>query len=343
MAVSADPFVEVSRDDCYKPKFLVYGESNAGKTVFGLRFPGPVAVIDLEKGVENYAKHFSFRKLPSAESPRKILEVVKWLARGDHDYRTLVIDPITLLYDDVIGMFTEAFMRHRTGKANKGDFYDLQMGDWRIIKNWMKGFIRWLHRLDMNVVCVAREKDKYSGSGHESRKVGVTYDGDRNWRYEFDYVLNMFIHPEDGYCIKTVKERDLEPVLPKTFRNDNIEKKCPPSFILDAFGDIMAAKPRVAADFATEEQINSLKMLCDMAQLAPDKIKQALRKYGASKFEELNKKDAQAIIDKLDEKLTPWGGSDEGDTPAEEAASVEATDQGEPEGASDGAGDDENF
>jgi hypothetical protein len=138
-------------------KILVWGDSGAGKTTLALQFPQPV-VIDLEGGADLYGDAYSF-DVRRASTADEVMETVDWLLTNTHEYRTLVIDPITVYWDALQKKWSDIFLRRNKGsKGFKFEFYDLQPRDWMTIKAEFKELIRKLIAVDMNVVVTARQK-----------------------------------------------------------------------------------------------------------------------------------------------------------------------------------------
>ena len=100
---------------------------------------------------------------------------MKSLLTEKHDYRTLVIDPITTLYNDLLEKCEHKvgtdFGRHY-GEANKT----------------MKRLANLIMALDMNVVVTAHAKTEY---GENLAKLGYTFDGWRQLDYWFDLVVEL--------------------------------------------------------------------------------------------------------------------------------------------------------
>ena len=153
---TAAPFAKAgSRDK--RLKVFVWGDSGAGKTTLALQFLKPV-VIDLEGGTDLYGDAFRFDVL-RASTADEVMTAVDWLLGHEHEFRTLVIDPITVYWDALQKKWSDVFLRRNKGsKGYKFEFYDLQPRDWMTIKAEFKELIRKLIALDMDVVVTARQK-----------------------------------------------------------------------------------------------------------------------------------------------------------------------------------------
>lgn len=73
---------------------VIYGASGVGKSTFAAEFPSPL-FIDIENG----SRHLNVTRLTSEELPKysDLVETIKELAQGKHDFKTLVIDSLTVL------------------------------------------------------------------------------------------------------------------------------------------------------------------------------------------------------------------------------------------------------
>src|SRR5690606_27441995 len=144
---------------------FAYGDTGAGKTSLALEFPSPT-VIDTEGGTDPYSTVKSFHRIRTSD-PAEIWRSVSWLRKNHHEYRTLVLDPITVYWEALQRVWTERLHRHRadSNHGQYGEFYELQTRDWALIKNDLRAFFRLLLSLDMNIVVTAREKDQYASGG----------------------------------------------------------------------------------------------------------------------------------------------------------------------------------
>src|SRR5688500_8481655 len=157
-------------------KMFMFGPAGVGKTTAAIQFPNSY-IIDGERGTENYDKVISASNSVVFQTTdmNEVVQEVKSLLTVRHDYRTLVIDPISTIYNDLLDKCETQvgadFGRHY-GAANKT----------------MKRLANLIMNLDMNVVITAHAKPEY---GQNLAKIGYTFDGWKQLDYWFDLVVEL--------------------------------------------------------------------------------------------------------------------------------------------------------
>src|SRR3954470_21674850 len=157
-------------------KLFMFGPAGVGKTKAAIQFPNSY-IIDCERGAENYDQLItdSGSVFFQSNDINEVVAEVKSLLTEKHDFRTLVIDPITPVYNDLLEKCElkvgTDFGRHY-GEANKH----------------MKRLANLILALDMNVIITAHAKTEY---GDNLRKLGYTFDGWRQLDYWFDLVIEL--------------------------------------------------------------------------------------------------------------------------------------------------------
>jgi hypothetical protein len=185
-------------------KCLVFGPAGVGKTTACIQFPKSY-IIDCEKGCENYPN--LVKKAGSVVfSTCDIDEVhaeIKSLLTEAHDYRTLVIDPITGIWNDLLDK----------SERKVGNEFGRHYGEAQKVIRKINNLIL---RLDMNVLMTSHQKVEY---GPGLVKIGDTFDAWKRYDYLFDVVLQL-TKTADGKRMATVVKQRLEPGtkgLPETF------------------------------------------------------------------------------------------------------------------------------
>lgn len=169
-------------------KVALWGDKKTGKTRFALSFPKP-CVIDTERGSLLYSDQFKF-DVKDANRWKELGEVLDWLDGNPGKYQTLVIDSLTVFYQDLVSEVTD-YVRNKRGNEV------LTYMDWGTIKRRWKALLVRLTDLDMNVVLVMREKDEYEQTkdhnGQEiTRKTGEHLpDIEKSTGYVFDFILHL--------------------------------------------------------------------------------------------------------------------------------------------------------
>ena len=159
-------------------KALFYGASGVGETTACISFP-KVYLIDTEKGAENSQYIDLLSKnggcvFQTTDFDELMIEV-KSLLTEKHGYQTLVIDPLTTLYNDLLDKSAvkngTEFGRHYS-EANKQ----------------VKHLICLLLRLDMNVLITSHSKNEY---GQNLSVLGSTFDCYKKIDYLMDLVFEI--------------------------------------------------------------------------------------------------------------------------------------------------------
>lgn len=262
-------------------KALFYGEAGAGKTTAAIQFPRPY-LIDTEKGAENdwYVEQLTKRggQVFPCNDWEEIVKEVRTLVSVKHEFATLIIDPITTIYDDAVDKAENEvgseFGRH-FGKAKK---------DWKRLG-------RLLGRLDMNVIVTAHRKAIY---GKGLKVDGYTYDGPKGLDYLFDLVFEV--------NKQSVKDR--VGVVKKTRHSKFPEGD---SFlfsyaeIAERYGRAVLERDAVAVALATQEQLGELDVLLGKFTDGADKKARLLKGAGVEALDEMTQEYTQRGIDRLKE------------------------------------------
>jgi hypothetical protein len=203
------PFTKASKTN-RRLKLFLWGPPGTKKTILSLQFPKVVSV-DMEKGSVLYGDNYDFDVIRTTDF-EKARKSVKWLSENNHNYCTLVIDPITVYWEGLQKKWSDIFLKRRPGgkAGHKYEFYDFQAGDWGSIKSEFKAFIRDILELDMNVIVTAQQKEKYKGGGGSDymKVIGETFDGEKKLPYMFDTIVRTYRDEKNIFMGECLKDRN---------------------------------------------------------------------------------------------------------------------------------------
>lgn len=271
-------------------KALFYGTAGVGKTTAAIQFPRPY-LVDTEKGAENdqYVKLLekSGGAIFQTTDFDDLMNEIKALLTEKHEYKTLVIDPLTTLYNDLLD---KAAKSRITKNDPDGTAFG---GHYGIANKKMKHLLNLLLRLDMNVIITAHAKNEY---GSDMAILGQTYDCYKKLDYLFDLVFE--IQKKGKQRIGIVKKTRIE-TFPDgeqfPFGYDEIANK---------YGRSILERDAVAQTLATQKQVDEIKRLIDLFKVPQEMVDKWLDKAQAESFEEMKSEDIQKCVNFLNDKFT---------------------------------------
>lgn len=157
-------------------KGAVFGDSGVGKTWGMLSVLPRPYVFDCEAGTEHYGDLIDRAggAVVRTHDVDEVCDELRKLIRYEHPYRSVVIDPLTILYDEALAV----------GERLKGTEWSAHYG---YANRRMKELMTLLTRLDMHVFVTSHEKDLWQ----DGKVQGATMDGWKRTKYAFDLVLHM--------------------------------------------------------------------------------------------------------------------------------------------------------
>lgn len=260
-------------------KLFMFGPAGVGKTTAAIQFPNSY-IIDCEKGAENYDKLISGSNsvLFQTTDINEVIQEVKALLTEKHDFRTLVIDPITTIYNDLLEK-CEAQVGSEWGRhyaaANKT----------------MKRLANLMMALDMNVVITAHAKKEY---GQNLAVVGQTFDGWKQLDYWFDLVVELGKSKKGGKAggryAKVVKTRLEEFPDQEMFEwsYDSIKKR---------YDHHQLEREANAIQLATQDQVGEIHSLLSIVRLPEGTVEKWFAKAGVDTWEDMPYDVLQKCID----------------------------------------------
>jgi hypothetical protein len=203
-----------------------------------------------------------------------VIQEVQTLATVKHDYLTLVIDSFSKLYN-IASAQAEARVGSDYGKDRKE------------ANKPTRQLMIWLDKLDMNVVLICHQRDKWSKVGGELQNLGVTFDGFEKLEYDLHLALNIQPGYDKRTSIATVHKTRLEGFprgqqFPWNFKE--FEERA---------GSGLMLRPAQAVDVATPEQIEEVGRLLRTVKVDDDWEEKALSKAGVTSWSEM---DAEKVL-----------------------------------------------
>lgn len=263
-----------------RPKILVFGKAGSGKTWASLAFPS-CYYIDTEGGAD--LDHYTDRLQKSggkyygpkqgSQSFKNVIEQVEALATEDHEYKTLVIDSISHIYNIEIA-------KEATKLGDKDAFGASKKPATQLTRE----LLGWLDRIDMNVILICHEKALWA----DQKQIGVTFDA---WE-KVDYILHLALNiSKQGSSRKAfVKKTRLQGFADGEAFDWNYEE------FAKKFGKDKMEKKAEKLVLSTAEQLATFNDLLKIVKLDDKVLEKWLTAAGVEKFEDMDKEKMSKII-----------------------------------------------
>lgn len=273
-------------------KALFYGSAGVGKTTAAIQFPRPY-LIDTEKGAENsqYVKLLQKNGgvvFQTCDFNELITEVTALLTEK-HEFKTLIIDPLTTLYNDLLDKSALILKSQAKEKDATGTEFGRHYAE---ANKKMKHLLNLLLRLDMNVIITSHAKAEY---GHNMAVLGQTFDCYKKLDYLFDLVFE--IQKRGKERIGLVKKSRIETFVDtETFPFSYDE-------IAERYGREVLERDAIAQKLAEKPQIDEVKRLIDLLKVPEEIWQKWLDKSSSEQWEEMPCDAIQKCIDYLNKKV----------------------------------------
>lgn len=279
-----------------RPKILLFGRPNAGKTWAACDFPG-CYFIDTEGGAKE--KRY-IHKLEAAggqylgpeqgaTSFDEVLGQIRALATEEHQFKTVVIDSISKLFS--LEIAREAERLSNEGKKNEFG------ADKRPAVGYMRQLVAWLMRIDMNAVLIAHHKAEWGRDKNGDRvEIGDTFDCWDKLEYELDLALHISREDPNKHYAKVRKSR---------LGDFPVGQKFPWSYseFADKYGrNIIEGAVRTLV-LASPEQVSEVRRLLGVVKLDDDWQDKTFKKANVESWEEMDSDKIVACIGYLKGKL----------------------------------------
>lgn len=275
-------------------KMMVFSAPGLGKTTASIQWPKAV-IIDMEHGTDNYSESILKNGgiVLHTTNPDEVRDEIKTLLTEKHDYRTIVIDPVTILYQAIQEKWTRIFSKYAdTEKAT--ELQDFGFRYWAKVKSDYKSIMRMLLACDMNVILTAHQKDVY---GEGMKKVGFGSDSMKGDEHIFDYVFQLVMDAKGRRTAITKKERA-----------EIGKAKFPQEFewsyknFLVYYGQEALERESTPVPLASVEQVGEVKRLLSIVKVDPEFEAECLTKADVDDWADMTAEKIQKTIDFLNKK-----------------------------------------
>lgn len=261
-------------------KAMMFSPSGIGKTTAAIQMPRPY-VIDTERGTSHYGRIIEEKGGAVFETNDidEVIAEIRALATEKHDFKTLVIDPFTPLYDTKLD----------EGALKVGTDFGRHYG---YANTHCKRLFNLLAMLDMNVVVTCHAKNEY---GEGVKIVGTTFDGWKKLDYLFDLVFEL--QRRGNKRVAIVRKTRLEEFPDQDvfeWSYQALAERCGTS-ILEA--DVETVR------FATPRQVAELQKLLDTVRVDENWLDKCLSKAGVEAVEDLTADQIGKMVQALSAKL----------------------------------------
>lgn len=272
-----------------KPKIMLSGKPGSGKSLFALNAPAPY-LIDTEGGAtrEQYVKKLIANKGAylgienGSQDFAEVIAQVRELATTKHDYKTLIIDSFSKLYN-----VEAAAAEERSGS----DFGK----DKREADRPTRKLLNWLSRLDMTVILICHQKDKWTRQGRELIMEGSTFDGYKKLDYELDLWLETKLVGQSRFATVVKSRIDGFPVGTDIDLDFAAFEKL--------YGQAVVEGPVKQIVLANNAQVSEIKRLVDLLKVPQEDFDKWLTKAQATDPEDLSAENADKMLKFLNGKI----------------------------------------
>lgn len=279
-------------------KLLMYGPPGVGKTTAAISMPSPY-LIDTERGAENDQYVKALKASGGAyfftTDPNELLQEVRSLVTEQHDYRTLVIDPLTVIYNDLLDKSAEALVSENDPT---GTSFSRHKGP---ADRVMKRLVGLLMRLDMNIIVTSHAKAKWkkaknSKGADEVVEDGTTFDCYGKLDYLFDLVLELTRRGKDR--VATVRKSRIEAFVEGATFDFSYNA------IADMYGRNVIERKAIAIELASAEQVAELREALALRKDGETLEGKWIKAAGVETLNELTKEQAAKCIAAITGKVT---------------------------------------
>ena len=277
-------------------KLFLYGPPNSGKTFASIQFPRPY-IIDCERGAENdeYVEllNASGGAYYATTDFDDMVAEVAGLLNTKHPFQTLIIDPLTVVYNDLCNRAADKLAKASSDPNSDGTEYGRHKAK---ADRQLKQLLNLLLRLDMNVILTSHAKTRWEKVGSQFKEAGVTFDCYTKLDYLFDLVIELQKRGKErvGIVRKTRLKEFPDSELIKPFGYGEIAKR---------YGKEILERDAVAETLVTSEQFAELTRLIGLLKIENSTVAKWLAKANANTLEDMPAVLAGKCISFLESKI----------------------------------------
>lgn len=275
-------------------KGLIFGHSGVGKTWFSLAFPS-VYYIDTEGGAD--LAHYQERLAASGGAYlgpqdgsldfKTVIDQFKALASQKHEFKTIVIDSITKLFQTTIANEAEKLGDKDAFGASK-----------KPAIAFMRQLVNWTAKADINVWFIAHEitewgLDASTGQRAEIGKIADIWD---KLIYELDLTLQA---QKRGKSRVAIIRKSRLTGFPEgdSFPLDYAD-------FSERYGKDFIEAEVVPLTFATSDEVAEVRRLLEIVKVTPSEIEKGFTKAQVDSWEEMTSEQINKWISYLKKKVS---------------------------------------
>jgi hypothetical protein len=275
-----------------RPKVLIFGPPGVGKTWASLDFPS-VFYIDTEGGAD--LDHYREKLRASGGAylgPEQgaldfdiVISQIKALAEEKHSYRTVVIDSVSKLWNVALTDEQEALGDKDAFGAYK-----------KLPTRKFASLIKWVNRLDLNVIFIAHQKEIWGLNDKKQREV-VGYGADAQDKLEYDLHLVLRIAKIGPSRYAFIGKSRL-PSFPEGERMEW-------SYLsfAERYGQDVIEKEAKPLVLASEDQIKELHRMLSIVKMPDDWEAKIFKAAGIDSWDEIDAEKIESVFTMLRKRL----------------------------------------
>jgi hypothetical protein len=153
--------------------------------------------------------------------------------------------------------------------------------------------MRWLEKIDMNVILVCHSKAKWVRRGKEIYQDGTTFDG-----YDkLEYILDLWCEIVPGGKTILVRKSRIESLPQGQTMPVSYDK------FAEIYGKETIEESSTPAEMATDEQVAEIKGLVEALNVGPDQIEKWFKKVSVEDWSEMTSAQIDSLTQALKKKI----------------------------------------